>query len=204
MQPLRPHENWHIDIAYVNLSATFYYLCTVLDRCSHYIVHWNVRESMTEEEVEVLLQRGRERYPGETPWIISDNGPQFVAKDFKEFLRVCGMSHVRTSPYYPQSNGKIERFHRTLKSECLRPRAPLTLQDARPLVSGNVDYYNNERLHRAIGYVAPCDNVVWQGKRDLRATRSETGEAREQRETRREAAGVASSPANQEHKTKNS
>jgi transposase InsO family protein len=55
-----------------------------------------------------------------TPRLISDNGPQFVAKDFKEFIRVAGMSHVRTSPHYPQSNGKLERWHRTLKGDCIR------------------------------------------------------------------------------------
>jgi putative transposase len=49
--------------------------------------------------------------PGVKPRIISDNGPQFIAKDFKEFIRISGMTHVRTSPYYPQSNGKIERWH---------------------------------------------------------------------------------------------
>jgi len=57
--------------------------------------------------------------------IISDNGPQFIAKDFKEFIRISGMTHVRTSPYYPQSNGKIERWHKSLKGECIRPGTPL-------------------------------------------------------------------------------
>ena len=76
---------------------------------------------MTEADVETIIQRARERYPDARPRIISDNGPQFIAKDFKEFIRLCGMTHVRTSPYYPQSNGKIERWHRSLKAECIRP-----------------------------------------------------------------------------------
>ena len=63
---------------------------------------------MTEADVETIIQRARERFPDARPRIISDNGPQFIAKDFKEFIRICGMTHVRTSPYYPQSNGKIE------------------------------------------------------------------------------------------------
>ena len=67
--------------------------------------------------------------------LISDNGPQFIAKDFKEFIRICGMTHVRTSPYYPQSNGKIERWHKTLKGECIRVKTPLSLEDARRLVA---------------------------------------------------------------------
>ena len=53
--------------------------------------------------------------------IISNNGPQFIARDFPEFIRIAGMTHVRTSPYYPQSNGKLERWHKSLKSECIRP-----------------------------------------------------------------------------------
>ncbi len=102
-QPLRAHEHWHIDIAYLNLAGTFYYLCSVLDGASRAIVHWDVRESMTEADVERILLRAHELHPKEKPRVISDNGPQFIAKDFKEFIRLTGMTHVRTSPYYPQS-----------------------------------------------------------------------------------------------------
>ena len=129
-QPKAAHEHWHVDVSYLNLSGTFYYFCGVLDGYSRFVVHWEIRESMTEADVEVILQRARERCPGQSPRIISDNGPQFIAKEFKEFIRVSGMTHVRTSPYYPQSNGKVERFHATLKQECIRPKTPLTLADA--------------------------------------------------------------------------
>ncbi len=71
---------------------------------------------MTESDVEIILQRAREKFPDAKPRIISDNGPQFIAKDFKEFIRISGMTHVNTSPYYPQSNGKLERYHRSIKS----------------------------------------------------------------------------------------
>ncbi|MFH1109766.1 MAG: transposase family protein, partial [Planctomycetota bacterium] len=57
------------------------YLCTLLDGCSRYVVHWEIKESMTEAEVEIVVQRAREKFPGVTPRIISDNGPQFIAKD---------------------------------------------------------------------------------------------------------------------------
>ena len=121
VQPLRPHEHWHVDVSYINVCGTFYYLCTLLDGCSRYVVHWEIKESMTEADVEIVVQRAREAVatkegaaaPGVTPRIISDNGPQFIARDFKEFIRICGMTHVRTSPYYPQSNGKLERWHPT-------------------------------------------------------------------------------------------
>jgi transposase InsO family protein len=102
-QPLMPHEHWHIDIAHINIHGTFYYLCAVLDGASRYIVDWNLRESMREPDVEILLQRAKEKFPAARPRIISDNGPQFIAKDFKEFIRISGMTHVRTAPYYPQS-----------------------------------------------------------------------------------------------------
>ena len=123
-QPLQPHEHWHVDITYINIAGTFFYLCSLLDGCSRFIVHWEIRESMTEAEVETIIQRARERFPGARPRIISDNGPQFIAKDFKEFIRICGMTHVRTSPYYPQSNGKMERWYKTLKGECIRVKTP--------------------------------------------------------------------------------
>ena len=76
---------------------------------------------MTEADVECTLERAKERYPDARPRIISDNGPQYIAKDFKAFIRISGMTHVRTAPYYPQSNGKIERWHKTIKSDALRP-----------------------------------------------------------------------------------
>jgi putative transposase len=92
--------------------------------------------------------------------IISDNGPQFIARDFKELIRISGMTHVRTSPYYPQSNGKIERWHKSLKSECIRPRTPFSLDDAIRLVQDYVEHYNNTRLNSAIGYITPKDMLA--------------------------------------------
>jgi len=156
VQPLAPHEHWHIDISYVNIVGTFYYLCSLLDGASRFLVHWELRERMTTADVETVLQRAREQYPDATPRIISDNGPQFIAKDFKEFIRLAGMTHVRTSPYYPQSNGKLERWHQTLKVTTIRPTPPASLDEARRMVAGFVAYYNHQRLHSAIGFVTPA------------------------------------------------
>lgn len=160
VQPVRPHEHWHIDLSYLNIAGTFYYLCAVLDGATRFLVHWEVRAAMTERDVETVLQRAREQYPGETPRIISDNGPQFIAKDFKAFIREAGMTHVRTSPYYPQSNGKLERWHKTLKGAAIRPNAPQTLAEARDVVAAFVAHYNQHRLHSAIGYVTPADQLA--------------------------------------------
>lgn len=189
--PLRPHEHWHVDVSYINVCGTFYYLCSVLDGYSRYIVHWEIRESMKEMDIEMILQRAREAFPGVTPRIISDNGPQFIARDFKEFIRICGMTHVRTSPYYPQSNGKLERWHKSLKSECIRPGTPLSLEDARRLVAGYVEHYNTIRLHSAIGYVAPADKLAGREPAIFAERDRKLDEARARRKAARQAARTA-------------
>jgi len=180
-QPDQAHQHWHIDISYLNLSGTFYYLCSILDGYSRYLVHWEIRTQMTETEVEIILQRAREKFPTARPRIISDNGPQFVARDFKEFIRDCGMTHVRTSPYYPQSNGKIERWHKTLKGDCIRPKTPLCLDDARRVVDRFVRYYNDTRLHSAIGYVTPKDRLSGHDQTVFRERKRKLNQARKRR-----------------------
>jgi transposase InsO family protein len=186
-QPEAPHEHWHIDVTYINIAGTFYYLAALLDGYSRYLVHWELRESMTEKDIETILQRARERFPHARPRIVSDNGPQFIARDFRTFIRICGMTHVRTSPYYPQSNGKFERFNRTLKTTTIRRKTPATIEEARRLVGEFVEHYNNERLHSAIGYVTPADkmsgreNDIWAARdRRLEAARERRATARQQ------------------------
>ena len=159
VQPLRPHQHWHIDISHINVAGTFYFLCSLLDGYSRYIVHWELRETMKEHEVETVVQRALEKFPGETPRIISDNGPQFIARDFKEYVRLMGMTHVRTSPYYPQSNGKLERWHGSLKRECIRPACPEDVEEARRRIATFVEEYNQVRLHSALGYITPADKL---------------------------------------------
>jgi putative transposase len=188
VQPLLPHEHWHVDVSYINIAGTFSFLCSILDGCSRFIVHWEIRETMKEGEVETIVQRALEKFPGVTPRIISDNGPQFVAKEFKEFIRIRGMSHVRTSPYYPQSNGKIERFHRTLKGDCIRTETPLNLEDAQRIVARYVEHYNRVRLHSAIGYITPKDKLEGKEKEIFAARDRKLEEARERRKAKRQAA----------------
>lgn len=163
-QPLRAHDHWHVDVSYLNIAGTFYYMCFLLDGYSRSIVHWDARESMKEADIQCIIEAGVERYPGYRPRIISDNGPQFIAKDFKSYLRIKGMDHVKTSPFYPQSNGKIERFHQSLKRECIRPQTPLDLAEAKRLIERYVHHYNTERLHASIGYIAPNDQLGGKAK----------------------------------------
>jgi len=180
-QPAKAHQHWHIDIAYLNIAGTFYYLCSILDGYSRYIVHWEIRTQMTERDVEIILQRAREKFPHAHPRLISDNGPQFIAHDFKDFIRECGMTHVRISPGYPQSNGKLERWHKTVKGECIRPKTPLSLNDARRIVEHFVSYYNEVRLHSAIGYVAPKDKLTGQEKLIFAQRKQKLAQARQNR-----------------------
>ncbi|MGE0760629.1 MAG: IS3 family transposase [Pirellulaceae bacterium] len=186
VQPLQPHEHWHVDISYINVQGTFYYLTSLLDGASRFLVHWELRESMTERDVETIVQRALEKHPGQKPRIISDNGPQFIARDFREFIRIVGITHVRTSPYYPQSNGKLERWHGSLKRECIRPTCPASLEEAKSRVALFVEHYNHVRLHSAIGYITPADKlngledvIFAERDRKLEAARTRRQQARQ-------------------------
>jgi putative transposase len=186
IQPLAPHEHWHVDISYINVAGTFFYLCSLLDGCSRSIVHHELRESMTEAVVEIIIQRALEKFPGQKPRIISDNGPQFIAKDFKEFVRIAGLTHVKTSPYYPQSNGKIERWHKSLKHDCIRPGTPLDIDQARCLIANFVEHYNTVRLHSAIGYITPQDKLLGNDMAIFAARNQKLAQARLHRKIKRQ------------------
>jgi transposase InsO family protein len=187
VQPLAAHHHWHVDMSYINVAGTFYFLTSILDGYSRSIIHWELREKMTECDTEIVIQRAREKHPDRRPRIISDNGPQFIAKEFKEFIRINGMTHVRTSPYYPQSNGKLERWHGSLKRECIRPAAPQTVEEARRGVTAYVERYNNVRLHGAIGYVAPADKLAGREREIWTARDAKLEAARERRAAARQA-----------------
>jgi putative transposase len=185
-QPARCHEHWHIDVSYVNVASTFYYMCTVLDGCSRYVVQWDLLPAMTELDVEIVLQRAREAFPQTRPRIISDNGPQFLAREFKEYIRLSGMTHVRSSPYHPQSNGKIERYHGLIKSEAIRPRTPTTPEQARRTVEHYVEHYNTRRLHGAIAYVTPLAMLQGRQEQILESRREKLEQARKRRKASRQ------------------
>ena len=181
VQPKYVHEHWHVDITYLNLGGTFFFLCSILDGYSRAIIHWEVGAHMTEADVEMVLQRAMEKHPNARPRVISDNGPQFIARDFKEFIRVTGLTHVRTSPNYPQSNGKKERFYGSLKQESFRLAQPQTEEEARERIRRYVQHYNEVRLHSAIGYVTPQDKMVGIEEEIWRARDERLAAARERR-----------------------
>ena len=118
---------------------------------------------MKKAEVEINLERGREKFPGVAPRIISGNGPQFIAKDFKQFIRLCGMTHVRTSPFYHQSNGKIERWHQFTER-------------------------GMREAGRAIGYLTPLEKLEGREQQIFAERDRKLEQARQQRQIRRRAA----------------
>lgn len=158
-QPTRPHEQWHTDIAYLNILGTQYFLMSVLDGFSRAIIHHEVRVAMETSDVQLVLQRALDTLPRETPRprIISDNGSQYVSGQFKIFLRNTGCSHSKARVRHPQSNGKIERWHKTIKGECVRRAALGDLDEARGVLAAYVREYNEERLHSALNYLTPAD-----------------------------------------------
>ena len=114
-----------------------------------------------------------------------NDGPQYIAKDFKAFIRISGMTHVRTALYNSQSKGKIERWHKTIKSGAIRPAQPATLEEARRVMERFVEYYNATRLHSSIGYIAPLDFMDGKAPQIWSERDSKLEQARELRRQRR-------------------
>jgi putative transposase len=120
--------------------------------------------SRTETDVECILVRAHEMHPDEKPRVISDNGRQFIAKDFEELIRITGMTHVRTAPLLPAVKREARALPQTIKGDAIRPGQPSTLEEARSLVTRFVEHYNTVRLHCAIGYITPADFLAGRGK----------------------------------------
>lgn len=156
-QPTGPHREWHTDIKYVNYRGTFLFLICVMDGYSRYILHHELRANMTEYDVEITIQKTLEKYPGHKARLISDNGSQYISKDFQLFLKETELQHIKTSVAYPQANGKIERFHRSLEDECIRKTSMISMLDARRQVDAYIDKYNYQRLHSSLYYLTPED-----------------------------------------------
>jgi len=175
-QPTGAHAHWHIDFTYVNIADTFSFRCAILDGWSRYLVHGELREPMTTRDVTTILQRAKEQFRDARPRMISDNGPQFIARDLRDFIRMAGMTPVRSALYYPHSNGKLERWNQTRKVTTIRPEAPTSIDDARRHVTAFVEQYNTQRLRRAIGDLTPADRLAGRSV-EIWATRDQRLEA---------------------------
>jgi len=177
----RPNELWATDAAYFRvLGWGYYYLVTVLDDYSRFILAWLLQEDMTAGSLIEAVQ-GAVEWTGMTEIplrdrtaLLSDNGSGYLAQAFAAYLRLVGIRHVVAAPYHPQTNGKIERYHRTIKANVnlVWYDSP---EDLRRAIAAFVDYYNHQRYHEAVGNVTPAD--VYFGRRDaILARRKEVQE----------------------------
>ena len=159
----RVNEMWQTDFTQFKVvDWGYYYLCTVLDDYSRYILSWRLATTMSSTDVEETLnvavaktgvQHIKVRH---RPRLLSDNGPAFVSEALAKFLKRHHMNHVRGAPYHPQTQGKIERYHRSMKSIVKLDiyYAPSDLEYA---IANFVRYYNEQRYHEALDNVTPAD-----------------------------------------------
>ena len=174
----RPNELWQTDASYFFVVGWgYYYLISVLDDYSRMIVGWRVQTSMSSADIIEVVQdavefTGQPTAPVEPgPALLSDNGPGFLSRALDEFLRARFMKHIFASPFHPQTNGKLERYHRTAKAK-VNVFVHHSLEELVAAMEGFVRYYNYERYHEALGNITPAD--MYHGRQDaILATRQE-------------------------------
>jgi putative transposase len=165
------NQLWQTDFTYLRVTGWgWYYLSTVLDDFSRYIIAWKLCTTMAAADVTATLDRalqasGLDQLPvNQRPRLLSDNGPSYVASDLAEWLDEHGMRHTRGKPYHPMTQGKIERWHLSLKSRILLENyyLPGHLEHA---VERFVDHYNHRRYHEALDNLTPADVYFGRGQR---------------------------------------
>lgn len=154
--PTRPHQRWHTDIMYLRVGDVWYFLVTVLDGFSRYVVHWELLTSMRAADVRLVIQHALEANGLKDVEIVSDNGSQFTSADFKALVRQFELQHIRIRTYHPESNGTLERFHRSTR-EALADDDLRNLARARELIGRWIEHYNENRLHASLQYLPPCE-----------------------------------------------
>ena len=167
---VRVNEMWQTDFTYFKIPCWgWYYLSTVLDDYSRFIVHWQLCKSMKADDVEDTLNQAMLKSnlrPGEKPKLLSDNGSCYIANDFKAYLESQDIKHVRGRPNHPQTQGKIERYHRSMKNVIKLDvyYSPMELEAA---LNRFVHYYNYERYHESLKNVTPADMYYGKAARTL-------------------------------------
>jgi len=164
----RVHELWQTDFTYFKIVGWgWYYLSTVLDDFSRYIISWRLTTNMAAEDVTMTLDDALAKTGVEQvkvvhrPRLLSDNGPCYISKELAEYLDKKDMAHTRGAPYHPQTQGKIERYHRTMKN-VVKLRNYYYPDELRRELDRFVKYYNNERVHESLKNVTPAD--VYHGR----------------------------------------
>jgi len=164
----RVNELWQTDFTQFKvLNWGWYYLSTVIDDYSRYILAWKLSPTMGEKDVEETLEQALKKTGLEKarvrhrPRLLSDNGPAYLSKDLKKYLKRKDIKHIRGRPYHPQTQGKIERWHRSLKN-VVKLQNYYSPSELLKSIGEFVEYYNNERYHESIGNLTPVD--VYAGK----------------------------------------
>jgi putative transposase len=159
----RPNELWASDCCHLRVAYWgWYYLETVMDDFSRLILGWDLKTDMTAGSLEDVVQQavdftGMTDVPVEDRTVLlSDNGAGYISQQFNQYLRLVGIRHITASPFHPQTNGKIERYHRTLKGEINQVAydMPGELKEA---IRAFIEYYNYRRYHEGLGNVTPHD-----------------------------------------------
>jgi putative transposase len=165
-----PHQMWATDASYFRVVGWgYYYLVTVMDDYSRFILAWKLQRDMAADSLIDVVQEavdatGMTEVPVEDRTkLLSDNGPGYVSRAFRDYLHLVGIRHILAAPFHPQTNGKLERYHQTIKQEVNQVPYELPSQLERALADF-VDYYNFRRYHKALGDVAPAD--VLYGRRE--------------------------------------
>ncbi len=154
----------------------WFYLSTVLDDYSRYILAWKLCDGMTAKDVSDTLSLALERSSLETanvrhrPRLLSDNGPSYVSAELRDWLDDQGMGHTRGAPYHPMTQGKIERWHRSMKNQVLLENYYLP-GDLKARIGEFVDYYNTERYHESLNNLTPEDVYTGRGQTVLNRRR---------------------------------
>ena len=166
----RPHQMWATDASYFRVVGWgYYYLVTVMDDYSRFILAWKLQKDMSANSLIEVIQEavdatGMTEVPVEDRTrLLSDNGAGYVSRAFRGYLNLVGIRHILAAPFHPQTNGKLERYHQSIKREVNQIPYELPGQLDRA-IADFVDYYNYRRYHKALGNVTPSD--VIQGRRE--------------------------------------
>ena len=156
----RVNQMWQTDFTYFKIVGWgWYYLSTVLDDYSRYIVHWELCSNMKVDDVTRTLDRALEKADlnkENAPRLLSDNGSCYISSELTDYIQHKGMSHVRGKPLHPQTQGKIERYHRSMKNVVKLENYYLP-GDLINRLKEFVEYYNNKRYHESIQNLTPAD-----------------------------------------------
>ena len=165
----RINELWQTDFTYFKIIGWgWYYFATILDDYSRYILSWKLFPTMSAGDVMGVLDMALDNTGvdkvnvSHRPRLLSDNGPCYLSSELKDYLDDRGMDHTRGAPYHPQTQGKIERYHRTMKN-VVKLQNYYVLSELEVEIGKFVDYYNNERYHESLDNVTPAD--MYHGRR---------------------------------------